>query len=270
LDVASLNRQVAERIELSRPEAGILQPAERGNYNQYNTDQAALAQRAAPTNGINFGFGPDNTARDYLDAAAVRDAQAAEQAAQRRTTAQNNIRRSQLTNAAQSDDVNERRVALQSLAALDAGEQQGASELANTGRARINLQGQMEQARTAGDAAVQAAQLRSQGTLAGAALGREATLEAARIKASGGVATEQAKATSPTSLLAAQRAQGELQRQQMINDAMQAGDIETAIALAGGGRASDKAYTDPITGAPLSPEAIFQLQQRQLQQLQGQ
>lgn len=95
------------------PEAPIYQPQERGNYNMYNTDQTALAARAAQTSGINFGFGVGGapTAGEYLATMQARDAQEARAAQQRRAAAQDRLDMLNLRDRLESDNPFVRRAA---------------------------------------------------------------------------------------------------------------------------------------------------------------
>ena len=121
LDVAGPNRDLAETITASRPEAPIYQPQVRGDYNMYNTDQGALAARAAPTAGINFGFGVGGAPRagEYLATMQARDAQEARAAQQRRAEAQAAVERIGIRNRMESNDPFVRRAARDELAALE-------------------------------------------------------------------------------------------------------------------------------------------------------
>lgn len=103
------------------PEAPIYQPQERGNYNMYNTDQTALAARAAPTSGINFGFGVGGapTASEYLAQMAQQDAAEARATQQRRAEAQAGVERIGIRNRMESDDPFVRRAARAELDALE-------------------------------------------------------------------------------------------------------------------------------------------------------
>lgn len=113
LDIAALNRGLAETVSAARPEAPIYQPQERGNYNMYNTDQTALAARAAPTSGINFGFGVGGapTASEYLAQMAQQDAAEARATQQRRTAAQDRLDMHNLRDRMESDNPFVRRAA---------------------------------------------------------------------------------------------------------------------------------------------------------------
>lgn len=265
LDIAALNRQVSERVTASRPEAGILQPAERGNYNQYNTDTGALARRAAQTSGINFGFGVNGaeTAQQYLGRMRQQDAETAAARQQRVQAAQDDLARSSLARAAASGDPFERRAALLQLSALEqraTGREGLANELQRT---RLTTEAEANRANVAAQGALAAAQARAVGTTQAAALGRDATLQAARIRALGGIAQEEVKAESPQGLLAQQRATAVDLANQAVQDAAAAGDIETVVALLGGGRPAQSVSRDPVTGAALTPE-IESLLQKQM------
>lgn len=121
LDIAALNRGLAEAVSAARPEAPVYQPQERGNYTMYNTDQTALAARAAPTSGINFGFGVNGapTASEYLAQMAQQDAAEARATQQRRAEAQAGVERIGIRNRMESDDPFVRRAARAELDALE-------------------------------------------------------------------------------------------------------------------------------------------------------
>src|SRR5690554_2363405 len=87
----------------------------------YNTDQTALAARAAPTSGINFGFGVNGapTASEYLAQMAQQDAAEARATQQRRAEAQAGVERIGIRNRMESDDPFVRRAARAELDALE-------------------------------------------------------------------------------------------------------------------------------------------------------
>lgn len=139
LDVPALNRGLADAISATRADAPIYQPQERGNYNMYNTDQAALASRAAPTAGINFGFGVNGapTARDYLETMRAQDAAEARATEIRRAQAQADVARIGIRNRMESDDPFVRRAARDELAALEGRLGMQVSETAATDRQQM-------------------------------------------------------------------------------------------------------------------------------------
>jgi len=265
------DQQIADMIS-AQPEEGILQPAERGNYNQYNTDTGALSRRAAQTSGVNFGFGVNGaeTAQQYLGRMRQQDAETAAARQQRVQAAQDDLARSSLSRAAASGDPFERRAALLQLSALEqraTGREGLANELQRT---RLTTEAEASRANVAAQGSLAAAQARAAGTTQAAALGRDATLQAARIRALGGIAQEEAKAESPQGLLAQQRAASVEQLNQAVQDAAAAGDIETVVALLGGGRPAQSVGRDPATGAALTPELESLLQQQMLDRLMQQ
>lgn len=240
----------------------------RGNYNAQNTDLGALAQRAAPTNGINFGFGVNGseTARQYLDRMQTQD-----QAARLRR--QENIRLAEraaldstLADAVRSGDPIAIRGARAQLQQFDVG--------------RPGLEGlQGDVARN--QAALQQAQLQEAGALTRAGMDADARLAAADLTGQYGVlgqqargqaevAAEQLKSMSPAARKAAVEADLMQTRLNALLAGVQQGQFGLQDVIAGtrAGQERDAApILDPMTGAPLTPEIIRLLQQMQVDQL---
>lgn len=95
-----------------------------------------LAARAAPTAGINFGFGVGGapTAGEYLATMQARDAQEARDAQQRRAAAQAALERSRYAQQMTSNNPFERRAARELLRGLDQREGLGITEAGATDR----------------------------------------------------------------------------------------------------------------------------------------
>lgn len=229
------------------PAAGV--PARQTSFDMANTDRAALAQRAAPTAGINFGFGGGGeTAEGYLARMAQQDqneAQATNAAyLQRRLLSA----QSRVGNADSLQGLATARAEAASLAPLAIGARQGVDAAANT---RTQAESQLAQ---------QA--LQSQQSLLGQQANAQATLQAAQIRAGGGVAEAQLKAQLGSRLeilkagLNANTPEGRLAtlKAEQVEAALEAGDLDTATALMGGGRAAQATFdpvTDPVTGRAL-------------------
>lgn len=165
LDVAGLNRDLAETITASRPEAPIYQPQARGDYSMYNTDQGALAARAAPTAGINFGFGVGGapTAGEYLATMQAQDAQEARATQQRRAEAQAGVERIGIRNRMESNDPFVRRAARDELAALEGRLERTTAERGDTERQQMQGDASRDVADIQGQFGVTQAGVQAQG-----------------------------------------------------------------------------------------------------------
>lgn len=165
IDVAGLNRNLAETITASRPEGPIYQPQERGNFNMYNTDRTALAARAAPTAGINFGFGVGGapTAGEYLSTMRAQDAQEARAAQQRRAEAQAAVERIGIRNRMESNDPFVRRAARDELAALEGRLDRTTTERGSTEREQMQGETSRDVAGIQGQFGVTQAGVQAQG-----------------------------------------------------------------------------------------------------------
>lgn len=222
LDVAGLNRDLAATITASRPEAPIYQPQARGDYSMYNTDQGALAARAAPTAGINFGFGVGGapTAGEYLATMQAQDAQEARATQQRRAEAQAGVERIGIRNRMESNDPFVRRAARDELAALE-----GRLERTTTER------GDTERQQMQGDASRDVAGIQGQFGVTQAGVQAQGGVEQQRI------ASEQ-RAQQAAAMLAQDQAQFEIdptnQRgaiiAQLAQAMLQAGDTQGAVS----------------------------------------
>lgn len=246
------------------PTASPYLPQERGNYTMQNTDRAALAERAAPTAGLNFGFAPGE-AYARVQQYAAQDAQ--ERAAQRVARQQHNadVEGIGLRNTIeQTNNPHARRAARERLAALETRGNLATQQAGETGRAGIAAGADLARAGTAGQAAVSAAQQEAAARLQAAELTGQFGLKAAQAKAAGGALVELAKAETPQGRLAAQRAALIQQQMALAQQAQEAGDVGGTFAAYGLSRPTERVYTDPITGAPLSAAKVRQLQEQQL------
>ena len=168
VDTAAINRGLAERITASRPEAAIYQPQARGDFNMYNTDQTALATRAAPTNGINFGFGVGGspTASEYLDTMRQQDLQESQMLQQRRMEADAGVARIGLRTRMESDDPFVRRAARQEMEALDNRVGMGVEQTGETQRQGMQGRTSERVARTQGQFGLGQATINAEGGIA--------------------------------------------------------------------------------------------------------
>lgn len=241
-------------------------PAERGNYTMQNTDRAALAERAAPTAGLTMGFAPgEATAR--MQQYAAQDAQAREAFQTKRQRLDAAVEGIGLRNVMEKGNAFERRAAGARMEELQKQGLMATQQEGETGRANTGASADMASAGVAGQAAVAAAQQDAAARLQSAQLTGEYGLKAAQTKAAGGALAELAKAETPQGRLAAQRAA--LIQQQMLlgQQAQEAGDVGGTFAAYGLSRPTERVYTDPVTGAPLSEEQVRLLQAQNLQRL---
>ena len=90
-------------------------------------------------------------------------------------------------------------------------------------------------------------------------------MQAAIAKADAQIASEVAKGVTPQADLAARRAQLIEQQMLLAQQAQQAGDVGGTFAALGLSRPqAPQVYTNPITGAPLSPQEIEMLQRQNI------
>lgn len=240
----------------------------RGDYSMTGTspDVIADARRRADTGsgGVNFGFAPGE-ARAYLDKMAGQDAERTAQAAQRRQQIDDDVARIGLRNRMTQGTREDRIAARAEMEALDARAAQRVQETGATTRAGMGLAAEMQRAQTTAGANLAAAQATAAGRLQAAQVEGQYGLQAAMAKADAQLAAEVAKGATPQADLAARRAQ--LIEQQMIlaAQAQQAGDVGGTYAALGLSRPqAPQVYTNPITGAPLSPQEIEMLQRQNI------
>lgn len=240
----------------------------KGDYSMTGTSPSVIAdaRRRADTGsgGVNFGFAPGE-ARAYLDKMAGQDAAKVAQAAQRRQEIDDDVARIGLRNAMTQGTPQERRAARLELQALDTRAAQRLQETGDTTRAGMGLAAELQRAQTTAGANLAAAQATAAGRLQAAQVEGQYGLQAAMAKADAQLAAEVAKGVTPQAELAARRAQ--LIEQQMIlaAQAQQAGDVGGTYAALGLSRPqAPQVYTNPITGAPLSPQEIEMLQRQNI------
>ena len=240
----------------------------RGDYSMTGTspDVITAARRRADTGsgGVNFGFAPGE-ARAYLDKMAGQDAAKAAQVALRRQEIEDDVTRIGLRNAMTRGNVQERRAARIELEALNARALARINESGATTRAGMGVAAETQRAQTTAGANLAAAQATAAGRLQAAQIEGQYGLQSAIAKADAQLASEVAKGVTPQAELAARRAQ--LIEQQMIlaQQAQQAGDIGGTYAALGLSRPqAPQVYTNPITGAPLSPQEIEMLQRQNI------
>lgn len=268
-DRASINAQIAASLAAQRPDAPIYQPAERGNYNQYNTNVAALPKPVGE--GLNFGFGVNGapTARQVLDRYAAQDAQAV---IDQRTRLQEATQAAELSRLrdVENDPVKFRRQlrVVQALAPQTQASQQQQGDLAG-----LQLRGRTAQqvAELQAGTTLQQQTLANQGRLDAADLTGRYGVEAANIRGQAALTTAAAKMTGPEAQKAAVEAALLQTRLNAIQAGLAANQLDNAGVIAAtrsGQEPAARVYIDPLTGAPLSEAQIALLQQQQLRQLQ--
>lgn len=268
--VDTLNKNF-DTFRVPEPAAGPAYANQRGDYSMTGTSPDVIADAArrsyTGSGGVNFGFAPGE-ASARLAGYAAQDQAAREATAQRRAAIQADVERIGLRNAMQSGTVAEAAAARRQMEALDARMNLGTQQLGDTTRQRISTAGDIQRASLAAQASQAAAMADAQAKLEAAQLTGEYGLAAAREKAAGATQAELTKAASPQGVLAAQRAALIQQQMLLAQQAAAAGDVGGTYAAYGLSRPTEKVYTDPVTGAPLSQEQIAILQQQQLQRLQ--
>lgn len=236
----------------------------RGNYTQYNTNLDALRQRSMGGNGIDLGA----------------SALAAQPAAPRTGLNVVGLSRS-AEDMMTSDDPFTRAAGRERLRAETALAQQG---LANAGElARTQTAGQfgLQEANLRGQFGLQGADVQGQYGLAERELTNAGQVEAARQSGLASLAAAEARAAGTVQAAQLRQSanagtdalrQQEAFAQQMLNaqmlDALSRNDMATYNQLALGRFAPQQGgYTDPLSGAPLSPAEIAALQQANLARL---
>lgn len=250
LDTQAINAQIATSLAGLRPAASTTQASVRGDYNMQNTDLGALRGRAAPTNGINFGFGVDGgeTARQYLDRMAQVDQQ---RAAQRQLTSLNNEARWARESITDNASVGTIAAARQQLAALNPQinaltQNQGA--LSQLG---LRNQGDLAVAGLQNQGAMARADLTGQYGLAQADLTGQYGLGAAGVKAQGSLAEQRAKAASPESQASLARANLSNLQLSLAQAALERGDVNGAVGIASGKGAPNQRIAEDMFGNPI-------------------
>lgn len=251
---------------------GFLQPAQRGVFNQYNTDVATLPQ--PQTAGINFGFGVNGapTARETLDRFALQDQQA---------RARQDERLAQATQAAQLSELRDLRndpVAYrQALRELEITSPQLAAQQAGLGaqtQANIEAASRQGVAGTQAEAALQQEQIANLGRAQAAEITGGLGVQAALARAQGALAQTQLEAQSPEAQKAAVEAGLLGLRYDAALRGIASGELGTSRDVAAvtraGQESQERAPISPITGAPLSQEEVALEQQLALARLRRQ
>lgn len=262
------NQRIQAALDANRAPALI--PGERGNYNLANTSnvdaQGNITTRLRqPENIIEGGYGQfgGGRAQQFLDS------RAAAPSNRGMSDASEEVR---LRTALTSDNPQERRAAREQLAtrqalALDAG---------TTERTGMQLEGEQLRASLAGEAAVQAAQVRAAGQQQAAATAGQYGLQQAQTRAQGAVGAAEVAAGSGASALSQVRAEQIARQLAVAQAAEEAGDLagrDRALGISQGtaGRVQTDALGNPIaistpTGVrPLTPEEIAAIQQASAQ-----
>lgn len=272
---AASDARMQQSNPVQPPETGgtaFMQPAQRGNYNMYNTDTSALPQ--PQTAGVNFGFGVDGapSARQVLDRFALQDEQARQRQAAIAAQAGQDARLSELKDL--RNDPVKYRMALKELELTSpqyAGLQQGlgAQALANTEAASRE-----DIAATTAQAQLQQQLLANQGRQQEAQITGGLGVQAALARAQGQVAKAELESMSPE----AQRAAMEAQLLGLQYDAtlrgIASGELGTSQDVVAATRRGQEPrgllQVDPGTGVLLTPEIQAVQQQMILERLRRQ
>lgn len=251
LDVGPINEQIATSLAALRPQAAAPATApERGNYNMQNTDLGALRQRAAPTNGVNFGFGVNGneTARQYLDRMDQVDQQRALQGQQRMLSNEAALARQALSgNPSVGEAVAARGVLasvnpqLQAITQVQGG-------LAQTG---MRNRGELATTTLQNQGALQRAELAGQYGLAQADLTGQYGLGAAGLRAQGTVAAQQAKLNSPESQNSLAQAQLRGLQLELARGALARGETNQAVGILSGRGTPNARIAEDFLGNPI-------------------
>lgn len=270
-DLAPVNAGIARALQEAKPQAPIYQAAERGNYNQYNTNVAALPQPVGA--GLNFGFGVNGapSAQQVLQNYAIQDAMAAQRQAETQRRFDRAALDSHLADAIQNGNPIAIRAQLARINAFDRGNQSLQPEIGANTRAQLNAGTELQLGTMrSGDVKTQArADLIAR--LLAADIAGQYGVQAATAKAAVEAQKELIKARSPEGRKAAAEAALAETRLNAINAGVAANQLDNAGVIAAtrsGQEPQARVYINPLTGAPLSPEEIALLQQQQLRQLQ--
>lgn len=248
--LATVNQNIASALQDARPQQGILQPAQRGNYNMYNTNVAALPQAVGA--GLNFGFGVNGapTATQYLQNMAVQDRLNAADA--ERAAISREFMATQAGIGANSTigEIAAARTRLAALAPVLGAQTQVQGQISN---AVVGAQASAADAQSR----LQAAQLGAQSDLASRLLAADITgqygVAAARAKGQSAIDKVNLEAASPAGQKAAVEAALLQTRLNAIRAGVGAGQIDNTgvIAATRSGQESGVRYgTDPLTGEP--------------------
>lgn len=219
-----MNAQIADSLSRAREDKGILQPAQRGNYNQYNTDQQALRERALPTAGLNMGFGNGVSATDYLRNMEARD--------QARAGARQQVQLMRAFTDAQSklsgdSTPGEFMAARASMAAIQPLLAQGIAGQSQVNDRLLANQGANQVAGLTNDGALLRGLLQSETNMEVANITGQYGLQGSLATAAAAIAAAEAKGNTPKDQL-------DMQRLALLQVALNQGDLETAQALSVG------------------------------------
>jgi len=269
-DLAGTNRLIADAITASRPQAGILQPAERGNFNMYNTNVAALPKPVG--GGLNFGFGVNGnqTAGQYLQDMRAVDTQAASDARQEALFRDLQYAQSSITPNSSIGEIAAARARIAAIQPALTGQTAASTRLAEAGIQARTAQNQLENnlavagVKGQSDYATQlaAANLTGQYAVAAATAKGQATLDKVKLEA---LSPAGQKAAMEAALLETQL--------NAIRAGVGAGQLNNAQVIAATRAGQERApipATDPITGVPYTPEEIALIQRMRLAQQQAQ
>jgi len=271
LDTTAINAQIAESLGGLRPQGTSLQASVRGNYNAQNTDLGALAQRAAPTNGINFGFGVGGaeTAQQYLARMQQVDQQ---RAAQRQQTGLMNEARWARHTLANNPTVGEMAGARAQLAALNP--QINTLMQNQGGLAQMGLRNQGDLATTGlqNEGLLLRAGMDAQARLGAADIAGQYGLREAALKSEASQIELRLESMTPTSRKASAEAALLETRLNAIRDEVEAGGYNNSDVVAATRAGQERAPVptiDPITGVPYTADEIALIQARRLREEQA-
>lgn len=274
--LADANQRIADTLAANQAPAQIA--GERGNYNMANTStvdaQGNVTSNIQGPQSAGLGglgsFGGES-ASQYLQRMAQQDQQQAAAVAANRREAQEGVQRIGLRNAITQGSPQERRAARQELEALDQRAGLRVQDTGATQRQSMQNEGEQLRAQIAGQAGVQSALARAAGAQQAAQIAGQFGLQRAETTALGRIGaaeiTANTAAQSGSNVLAQQRARQLQIQEQLLRQAQEAGDVSGAFAAAGLSRPPAPVYTDPLTGAPLSEEAVRILQQQAMSRL---
>jgi hypothetical protein len=265
--LAGVNQGIAQALAASKPVPSQLQPAQRGVYNQQNTDISALPKPVG--GGLNFGFGANGapSARDVLNQYALQDAQASLRQQERFRVASRAPIESTLAEAVRTKDAIGIRGARAQLAAFDAGHQSTTAEQGLTLRAGLVAESAKGVAQTSAEATIAAAQERNLAAIEAANLTGQYGVTAAQAKAAGALGAAQVDAASGTNRLANANAALAETRLGAVDAGVASGDLTLADIIAGtrtGQEVAPRQVIDPTTGIPYTEEEIRIAQERRL------
>lgn len=265
--LAGTNQGIARALAEAKPIPSQLQPAQRGVYNQQNTDVSALPKPVGA--GLNFGFGVDGapSARDVLDRYALQDAQAGLRQQERLRVISRAPIESTLAEAVRTKDAIGIRGARAQLAAFDAGHQSTTAEQGQTLRAGLAADTAKDTAQTNAEATIAAAQERNLAAIEAANLTGQYGVTAAREKAAGTLGAAQVTASSGTNRLANANAALAETRLGAVGAGVASGELSLNDIIAGtrtGQEVAPRQAVSPTDNIPYTEEEIRIAQERRL------